>query len=425
MTDPRTQLLEKIRLGEDSFLELKEVRHGGGRVSAPHRDGLADELAAFSNSHGGTLVLGVEDETREVVGIPPELLDRVEDLVREAAADLVEPPITPIIERLRLPTSAGIPTAVVRVQVERSLFVHRSPGGYLHRVGSARRQMTPEYLARLFQQRSQARIIRFDEQIVPGAALDDLSEPLWRRFETSRTRSVPQDFLHKLAMARCDDDGVFRPTVAGCLMATEDPRQFLPNAFIQAVAYKGSSVVPEGPGIPHQLDAADITGPLDRQVEEAVRFVARNMRVRATKDLGRRDLPEYDLGAVFEALVNAVAHRDYSIYGSKIRLRMFDGRLELYSPGALANTMTVDSLPLRQSARNEAVTSLLAKCPVPQRPEGLDTDRRTLMDRRGEGVSIILERSRRISGRLPIYRVVDDAELLLTIWSAPDVPLTA
>ena len=76
----------------------------------------------------------------------------------------------------------------------------------------------------------------------------------------------------------------------------------------------------------HQLDAADITGPLDRQVIEACRFIFKNMRMAAMKFLGRVDLPQYDMSAVFEALVNAVAHRDYSVHGSKIRLRMFEDR---------------------------------------------------------------------------------------------------
>src|SRR4249919_3414783 len=107
------------------------------------------------------------------------------------------------------------------------------------------------------------------------------------------------------------------------------------------------------------------------------------MRVAASTTFGRRDLPQYDLTAVFEALVNAVAHRDYSMYGSKIRLRIFANRLEIYSPGALANTMTVDSLPFRQASRNQTIASLLAKCPVPADIGGLETQRSTLMDRRG------------------------------------------
>lgn len=419
MLETTRALLEKIRLGEDSFLELKEVRLSGDRVVAPHRDGLADELAAFANARGGICVLGIVDDTREVQGIPIERLDSVEALVREVCQDSIEPPLMPSIERLMLTASSGSEAAVIKVDVPRSLFVHRSPGGFLHRVGSSRRAMSTEYLTRLFQQRSQARLIRFDEQTVGGASLDDLSEPLWRRFLTSRSHEERwEDFLNKLGMARQDEEALWRPTVAGVLLASEDPRRWLPNAFIQAVAYVGKSPSEAGAGGIYQLDAADIAGPIDRQVAEACRFVARNMRTQARKEIGRTDIPQYDMTAVFEALVNAVAHRDYSIYVSKVRLRLYADRLELFSPGALVNTMTVESLRLRQAARNETLTSLLAKCRIPENLPGLVTDRTTFMDKRGEGVPVILERSEALSGSRPAYQVIDDDELLLTIPAA-------
>jgi len=163
--DNVADLLEKIRLGEDSFLELKEVRFAGQRVNGPHRDSLADELAAFANGRGGVCVLGVDD-AREVIGVPLDRLDLVEDFVRQLCLDNINPPLAPVIERLTLPSSTGEQLPVLKVDVSGSLFVHKSPGGYFHRVGSAKREMAPDYLARLFQQRSQARIIRFDEHNV-------------------------------------------------------------------------------------------------------------------------------------------------------------------------------------------------------------------------------------------------------------------
>jgi len=222
--------------------------------------------------------------------------------------------------------------------------------------------------------------------------------------------------LDKLAMARPDADGCVRPTVAGVLMASPDPRRWLPNAFIQAVAYRGTDVLPQGAPA-YQLDAQDITGPLDAQVLSACAFVRRNMQVAALKNEGRHDLPQYDMGAVFEAVVNAVAHRDYAIYGAKIRLRLFADRLELSSPGAIPNTMTVESLPYRQAARNEAITSLLAKCAVPDAQQNFSRSS-AMMDKRGEGVPIILEHSERLSGRRPVFRLVDESELLLVIPAA-------
>lgn len=414
MFDTTSGLLEKIRLGEDSFLELKEVRISGRRVTAPHRDSLANELAAFANAKGGVCVLGVDDATREILGIAREKLDLVTDFVRQTCLDSVIPPLTPVIERLLLPTTTGDEVAVLKVEVGRSLWVHRSPGGYMHRVGDEKREMTPDFLARLFQQRSQARIIRFDEQPVPNAVLNDLNEELWQRFATARTRDNRDDLLRKLGMASMDED-VLRPSVAGILLASDDPRQWLPNAFIQAVAYRGTEIRPAGDQA-YQLDAADLTGPVDEQVLSACHFVRKNMRVAASKKVGREDTPQFDMTAVFEAIVNAVAHRDYAMQDAKIRLRVFADRLELYSPGAIPNTMTVDSLPYRQAARNETITSLLAKCRVPDEAS-LGTDRSTMMDKRGEGVSIILLNSEKLSGRIPEYSLVDDSELRLVIYA--------
>jgi predicted HTH transcriptional regulator len=135
------------------------------------------------------------------------------------------------------------------------------------------------------------------------------------------------------------------------------------------VAYVGTKVIPDPEKGAYQLDAMDITGLLDRQIAGVLHFVRKTMRVAARKlpAGGRQNLPQFDLLAVFEAVTNAVAHRDYSMAGSKVRLRLFQDRLALYSPGRLVNTMTPESLPLRQAARNEALTSLLARCPVPAR----------------------------------------------------------
>ncbi len=421
MFDPTTPLLQRIALGEDSFFETKDVRFSGQSVTAPHRASLADELAAFANARGGVCLLGVEDGTRRIVGVPLTHIDAVEAFVREICNDSIDPPLLATIEKITVPLPDAAPVAVVNISIPQSLFVHKSPGGYLHRIGSSKREMSPDYLARLFQQRSQARLIRFDEQPVPGATLDVLEPALWERFRTPRSLAESREsLLHKLGMACPNESGSFLASVAGVLLASTDPRRFLPNAFIQAVAYRGTDSVPGDGGAPYQLDAADISGPIDEQVMTALSFVGRNMKVRAYKTIGRKDVPQFDLSAVFEALVNGVAHRDYAVHGSKIRLRLFADRLELFSPGPLSNTMTVESLPLRQSARNEAVTSLLSRCRVPATPLPLHTDRNTFMDKRGEGVGIILDRSEALSGRRPEYRVVDDAELMLTIWAPRD-----
>lgn len=96
---------------------------------------------------------------------------------------------------------------------------------------------------------------------------------------------------------------------------------------------------------------------------------------------------------------------------------MFDDRLELYSPGTVPNSMTIESMPLRQSTRNETISSLLNRCPVDASARS-EVKRQFMMDKRGEGVPIILKESTTLSGKTPVYRLIDDTELLLTIYAA-------
>lgn len=418
MRSTTDQLLREIQRGEDSYLELKEVRLAGGKVRGPQANRIADELAAYANTRGGVLVLGVDDRTREITGIPREALDTVVTHVRQAVSDLVDPPLDIVLERMAVPDSLGEMRLVVRVAVERSLHVHRSPSGYLKRLADEKRAMTTEALRRLMRARSQAEVAGFDEEIIPKAAFTDLDPERVRRFRTALTQDDDETLACKLGMARAAATGEARPTVAGVLLGARAVRRWLPNAFIQAVAYRGRFVGNVPPDRNYQLDAHDCVGPLDEQIAGACRFVARNQRIEAHKNSGRRDLPQFHMGSVFEAVVNAVAHRDYSIHGSKVRLRMFDDRLELYSPGALPNTLTLDALHLRQVSRNAAISSLLARCPVPEDIPWLETSRRTLMDRRGEGVGLILIEGERHSGKAPEYRMLDESELLLTIFAA-------
>ena len=150
------------------------------------------------------------------------------------------------------------------------------------------------------------------------------------------------------------------------------------------------------------------------QIKDACAFVKKNQRIAAVKEPARRDIPQFSMQAVFEAIVNAVAHRDYSIWSSKIRLHMFSDRLEIFPPGALPNTITIESLPLRQVTRNELIASMLSRCPVGL--AGMETMRHYFLERRGEGVPIIISESEKLSGKPPKYQVLDGSELLLTIY---------
>jgi ATP-dependent DNA helicase RecG len=343
MFDSQEELLRKIELGEDSVFELKTIRFRGDKIVGPERKELADELAAFGNSHDGVLVLGVDDKSREIEGIPLDKLDNVVKFVRTICSDSIDPPLFIRIIRMFLSDSQGIERAIIKIDIPRSLFVHKSSHGYFYRFGGSKREMKPDYLARLFQQRSQARLIRFDEQPVPQSTLHNLSKNLWQKF-TTRLQEPSEVVLLKRGLLTKEENGEIRASVAGILMCCERPENFLSHAYIEAVRYRG-----ERQNSNYQTDAQKIYGPLDKQIKQAMSFLMRNQTVKATKEPYRIEIPQFSERAVFEALVNAVAHRDYSVAGSKIRFFMFDDRLEIYSPGSLPNTVTVENIALRQA----------------------------------------------------------------------------
>ncbi len=411
MFDTIKELLSQIELGEDSSLEFKELRFKNNKVSDPHRNSMSDELSAMANTNSGVFLLGIDDKTKSVIGIPKDKLDIVEEWIRGICNDLIKPVLNCRIRKILLPSIDGEIKSIIRIDIERSLFVHKSASGYYNRIGSSKREMTPEILARLFQQRSQSRLIRFDEQAVPDASIELLDKAYWSKFKTNLSPKDEQEFLSKMNLITKNGNGDLCPSVSGILIASEHPEEYLPNAFIQAVCYRGTER-----NANYQVDAKDITGPLEDQISEALKFVFKNMRISAVKKPHRIETPQFAMNSVFEAIVNAVAHRDYSIQSSKIRLHIFSDRLELFSPGTIPNTMTIESLPIRQASRNELLTSLLSRCPVTTVIHNFS--REFLMDKRGEGVPIILTESEKLSGKRPKYRLIDDSELLLTIYSA-------
>ena len=408
MPTDTSRLWEQVALGEDTDLELKEVRFRGSRVVGPRRDDLADELAAFANAGGGRLVLGVSDD-RQPQSLDPLQLDAVASLVTEICSDSVKPPLDFGILRVQAPEPAGGGALVV--EIPESATVHRSPGGHFRRWGDTKRQMDSAEVGRLSQARGQSDAAATDTQVVRNTGISSLRPALWRQYVSSRTEEPAEVALSKLKFLKDDRHGALRATVGGVLLAADDAREWLPNAWIQAVCYGGDRM-----DAGRQLDARDVIGPVDEQIREAVRFVVRNRRVAAYKDPARVDVPQFSERAVFEAVVNAVVHRDYAVSGSRIRLFMFDDRLELYSPGGLCNSMTTDDLRTSQFTRNELLASRLGQCPVGEVPGA--GGRRYFIERRGEGIGVIQDETFALAGERPVFELIGERELKVVLPAA-------
>ena len=404
MTVRDEDIRRQLRLGEDSRWEFKRIEFSGNKPNSPRRDDLADELAAFANADGGVMLCGVADDGK-ILGMSREQLAALDHLLVEACTDSVEPPLRIDVHHREIDGRAFL-----LVVVPRGDGLHERDGHAFIRVGSSKQRMRRDESLRLAQNRAQNRYLWFDKQVVPQTGYETLSERLWEPLLSATAASDPRRGLAGLRLLARDEADIDRATVAGILLCTHSPQDWLPQATIVATHYRGLGRTSG------QLDSQEIVGPLPMQIADAVQFVGRNMRVSAYKTPEREDYPQYSSAAVFEAVVNAVVHRDYSMASRRIRLSMFKDRLEIDSPGQLPNGMTIDGMEAGQATRNEVIASVFGCIPVGSIAGS--GHRRYLMERRGDGVSIILKETREATGATPEYTVADDSSLVLRIPAA-------
>lgn len=405
MFDTLEEIRRRLEAGEDGRTEFKEVVFGERGVRSPNTEDMAGEMVAFANAEGGAIFLGVDDDG-VVRGLPSDRVGEVETWAINVASNNCDPPIRPILRKERLTGPGGTEGLVLLVEVRRGLYVHGTNSGrhYL-RVGSTKQLLRGSELARLFQDRGRAFI--FDEQRVPTATVDDLDRERLGEVLANGPPTIPwPDLLRNTRVVATGEDDVQRPTVAGLLAFGKAPRNHLPSGYIEAAVYRGSRLTSDD-----LVHSESIAGRVDDQIDDATGFVERFMLKPARKPAGRDDYPQYEIGPVHEAIVNAVAHRDYSIAGSKIRLFLLADRLEIYSPGSLPNTLTIETMPFRVFTRNQLLVSFLSR--MRSRRTG-----RAFLESRGEGVRRILEASEAHSGRRPVYELFGE-ELRLTIWAKP------
>ena len=354
----RTELLEIIRNGENSGVEFK-------RDDIQPAD-LAKEIVAFLNFQGGIILLGIDDDGT----IRGATRQNLEEWVMNICRDKVKPEVIPYYEKVEV---EGKSVAVCTFS--QGLYVHHMWHNkhryYYMRVGSTSREASPEELQRLFQQRGQ---IRFDLKSVPGATFDDLDMlRLKNYFRDIRGQDIPLDdteaweqLLFNTEIMVSDQDRNI-PSVGGILLFGKNPNHYLPQAGISAVAYKGQEKdydaterdIIRGPIVARFDEAGEIvdTG----LVERAIEFVRRNTHSKGYIKNGRRiDRPDYPDEVVREVVVNAIAHRDYTITGTEIELSIYSDRLEIISPGRLPNTVTIERMKAGcRATRNELIKEVL------------------------------------------------------------------
>ncbi|HNZ11400.1 MAG TPA: ATP-binding protein [Smithellaceae bacterium] len=359
----KTELLELIRNGENSGVEFK-------RDTLQNFD-LAKELVAFSNSNGGCVLLGIDDDG-SIAGLTR---GNIEEWVMTTCRTKIRPEIIPFFEIIK-DADAGKDVAVVSVDVGWTVHCrwHDNHSTYYIRVGSQSREASKEELERLFQQRG---AFRLEVRPVTGSSIDDLDiRRLKDYFQRVRKQDIPHDedmtgwkqlLINTEIMTNAGEQSVC--TVAGLLLFGKNPNRFIPQAGIDAVAYPGYAKEYAS------KERATIRGPLvglfmdkDNQliepgvIEQAVYFVKRNTGVTAVLSHGtsRVEQADYPEEVIREALINAAVHRDYLLSATDIELSIYEDRLEIISPGKLPNGITPDRMRAGcRAARNQLLKDVM------------------------------------------------------------------
>lgn len=310
-------------------------------------ESLAATMVAMANSQGGVVLVGVTGQTGTVVGVRDA--DNAVDRVLQAALSIDPPLIIPMPQIARLRDRP-----VVVAHVPRGMpHVYSTDGRYLSRDGTDNIALKPRDIRRLMMERGET---SFETEIVRGATLDDID---WDKAETYVQGLAVGDDSAEMTLARRGclalQDDRMRPTSAGILLFGKDPQRHLRGAEITAARFAGETMS-------DKFTRQDLGGTLPDQIRKAEAFLHDHLRreFELGQRMAREETFEYPMEAARELVVNAVAHRDYSVQGDAIHLFLFADRMEVTSPGGLPGPMTVTNLRDERFSRNPIIVQVLA-----------------------------------------------------------------
>ncbi|MFN9236231.1 MAG: RNA-binding domain-containing protein [Planctomyces sp.] len=348
-----TELLEAVGRGEDSRHQFKE--------DVTNATALAAEIAAFANSGGGQIFIGVADNG-SIHGLDVAAVGRLNQLISNTASTNVRPAINPRTENVSV--GNGIVLVVTIPDGLSKPYVDNS-GVIWVKSGSDKRRVTArEELQRMFQT---AQLVHGDDIPVPGTSVSDIDVEYFLQFFTKRFGMDLEEQGLSLAQVltnmRLLSTGLL--TVSGALLFATDPTPLVPAFHIKAVCYPGTDIHAS-----QYADSADIYGRIDSQFEQAMSFVLRNLR-REQRDQGVNSEGILEVPRIVfeELLANAIIHRDFFV-SAPIRIFMFDDRIEIISPGHLPNNLTVANIRSGNSNMRNPILASYATKVLPYRGLG-------------------------------------------------------
>jgi predicted HTH transcriptional regulator len=322
------ELLQIIKRGESSKVQFKE--------RLPHPDSFAHELIAFSNSHGGIIVIGVDDKTGELNGLSFTEIQQINQQIVNIASQKVYPPVYLITDTVTVNNNQ-----ILIVTVEEGLSKPYKDGNgtiYLKNGSDKRKVTSNDEIARLLGSRN----LFADEIEIYDSGLKDLdvrlfSEYFKKEFEMTyeeKGLTLEEALIAKKAMRNN------HLTLAGLLFFGNEPQFFRPAFSIKAVMYAGTDIG----GDNYRSKPEDLTGTIPELFKQGMLYVKSCIKyLQDGQGFNSHGKPEVSIISLEEVLQNALIHRDY-FKNAPVRLLVFDNRIEIISPGKRPNSLTVEEI---------------------------------------------------------------------------------
>lgn len=302
-------------------------------------DALAETMIALANVSGGTVACAVSGDTQPI-------MDRMTEACFTTDPVLIVPaPRTSQIQGksvIMLTIPAGLP------------HVYALRGRYLVRDGDVNAPLSSAQMRRLILERGE---LSFETTPVPNTTLNDINWDKAREYARAMVNLGTQNTQDILLRRGClhRSANQLQPTYAGLLLFGVDPQSRIRNSDMVAVRFPGETMS-------DAFIRSDISGTLPEQIRAAEIFLSTHLlkEIQLTDSMQRKETYEYPMEAARELVINAVAHRDYSVQGNNIHIHLFSNRMEVHSPGRLPGTMTLANLREERFSRNPAIVQVLS-----------------------------------------------------------------
>lgn len=401
------KLTDLIACGEDSKNQFK--------VDVNNPDSLAAEMAAFANSDGGTIYIGVADDC-SLPGLNKKEVGRINQLISNTSSQHVRSPIivnteNVLVKKNRIVIILKIPKGIDKPYFDRNGVIWLKTGSDKRRVNSK------EELRRLFQSID----LLHGDEVPTKAGVDRLDRLRFRDFlKKIYEIEIPEDpeqlviLLQNMNLAY--ENGFLN--LAGVLLFAENPEWIKPQFIVKAICFPGNNISKSD-----YLDSEDFCGPLKKIFDDSLAFILRNLKkIQDNQNINILGKPEIPKIVFEEFLVNALIHRDYFV-SAAIRIFIFDNRIEIISPGHLPNNLTIEKIRKGNSnIRNPILASFIAKKMLPYRGLGSGIQRALdewdyidfIEDRQGCTFKVIIHRNLKVQGNTesePINKPLTDLQI--------------